>query len=618
MTQLTFDLAPLLPLAQAISPAQWQACVNTHWLNDFDVAMAQWLARHAPDAPEALLWLTALLARQSGQGHVRLELADVLANPACYGLDSDAAMDARNCLKAYSVDALQQLIADSSAVAIAELSPKPLVLDADALYWQRAWREECDVAERLNARLSTSVTTDAQALEQLIDALFTRDASNQDQRAACRLAAQRCLSVITGGPGTGKTTTVVRVLAILQSLAESAGKPPLRIALAAPTGKAAARLSESIASQVAKLPISQHIADSIPTDVSTVHRLLGVMSQDTGQRYRHHLTNPLALDVLVVDEASMLDLSLMAALMEALPTEARVILLGDKDQLASVEAGAVLADLCSVVNTGSSGELTPTLPAEKAPAHVAQLQQSFRFDAQRGIGKLAQAVRTGQAQSAPNEDDYAPEVRRVDSLQTLFAGYDAYWASVQSNEAAEHILKRFDSFRLLCALREGSHGVIALNAACEHYLRKTYSSDNASLWYVGRPVMITRNDYSLRLMNGDIGICLQAPDSNELRVAFWDGSAQAIRWLLPSRLPTCETVFAMTVHKSQGSEFTKVAVVLPTMHSPVLSRELIYTALTRARDAVELCIPKPAVWRQAIDTQARRFSGLRQRLLSSN
>lgn len=598
MSQQTLDFSA--PSSNAISLEQWQACVDEHWLSELDVAMAQWLVRHVPDVPEAMVWLTALLARQSGQGHVRLELADLHNNPARYGLDTSAAAQARRCLFSYSSDALQQFLSQSNAVAQAVKSPQPLVLDAGALYWQRAWREECDVAARLNKRLATQMTTDLAALEQLIDTLFTADASSQDQRDACRLAAQRALSVITGGPGTGKTTTVVRVLAILQSLAERTGEPPLRIALAAPTGKAAARLNESIASQVAQLPLSESAIKHIPTEVSTVHRLLGVMSQGNGQRYRHHATNPLALDVLVVDEASMLDLSLMAALMEALPAQARIILLGDKDQLASVEAGAVLADLCG---TGS---------------HVAQLKQSFRFDAHRGIGKLAHAVRTGAASTAPNNDDYAPEVHRIDTLDTLFAGYDDYWSSVQANEPTEIILKKFDSFRLLCALREGSHGVIAVNQACERYLRKAGKAapfDKPSSWYVGRPVMITRNDYGLRLMNGDIGICLVAPGTGELRVAFWDGSKQKIRWLMPSRLPSSETVFAMTVHKSQGSEFTKVAVVLPTSQSPVLSRELIYTALTRARDAVELCIPNAQVWRLAVATKAQRFSGLQRRLL---
>jgi len=604
----------------AITSEQWQACVDEHWLSELDVAMAQWLVRHTSNAPEVLVWLTALLTRQSGQGHVRLELADLQNNPARYGLDAPVAAQAKRCLAAYSSAALQQLLSQSSAVARAVKSPQPLVLDAGALYWQRAWREECDVAARLNERLATQISTDQVALEQLIDSLFTADASSQDQRAACRLAAQRALSVITGGPGTGKTTTVVRVLAILQSLAERAGLPPLRIALAAPTGKAAARLSESIASQVAQLPLSESVIKHIPTEVSTVHRLLGVMSQDNGQRYRHHATNPLALDVLVVDEASMLDLSLMAALMEALPAQARIILLGDKDQLASVEAGAVLADLCCAADHANVSDVTATnsTTAEPSPAHVAQLKQSFRFDAQRGIGKLAHAVRTGAATIAPNNDDYAPEVRRIDTLNTLFAGYDDYWSSVQTGESAEIILKKFDSFRLLCALREGSHGVIAVNQACERYLRKAEKIapfDKPSPWYVGRPVMITRNDYGLRLMNGDIGICLQSPEAGELRVAFWDGSEQKIRWLLPSRLPSSETVFAMTVHKSQGSEFTKVAVVLPTTFSPVLSRELIYTALTRARNAVELCIPNAQVWRLAVAAKAQRFSGLQQRLL---
>lgn len=587
--------ARLQPAAQ-ITPAQWQACVDAHWLSDFDVAMAQWLNRHVSDAPAALLWLGALLARQSGQGHVCLSLTDLFANPALYGLDCAAATPARDCLSAYSVPDLLAMLADSPAVALAGISPRPLLVDNGALYWQRAWREECAVAQQLNARLSQRFQVDAAALDALIATLFIDAIGSEDQRAACRLAAERALTVITGGPGTGKTTTVVRVLAILQSLA--AGDSTLRIALAAPTGKAAARLSASIIGQIAALPLAPELRASIPSEVSTVHRLLGVAASGTGQRFRHHAGKPLALDVLVVDEASMLDLSLMAALLAALPASARVILLGDKDQLASVEAGAVLADICA-------------LPA----SHVAQLRHSFRFDAERGIGKLADAVRRGLCTQAPTDSEYAPEVRRVDQLSQLATGYEAYWALVSAGASAIDILKGFDEFRILCALREGPQGVLAANEACERHFRSFSERANGSAWYVGRPVMITHNDYALRLMNGDIGICLMSPDSHDLRVAFADGDG--IRWLLPSRLPRSESVYAMTVHKSQGSEFRRVAVVLPAQDSPVLTRELIYTALTRARDAVQLCIPNTVVWRHAVAAQAQRFSGLGQRLTVS-
>lgn len=583
MSQLNMDLnAP-----ETISAAQWRSCVESQWLSDFDVAMAQWMARHVPNAPPELLWMAALLARQSGQGHVHVRISDVFAEPARYGLATDS--PAWACLSQHTPASLQDMLAQSPAVANACAGPEPLVLDGDALYWQRAWQEECAVALSLRLRIDTPVAVDNASLDALIDALFDQpNATNADQRAACRLAAQRALTVITGGPGTGKTTTVVRVLAILQSLAVDT---PLRMALAAPTGKAAARLSESIAQQVATLPITPTVAALIPTEVSTVHRLLGV----TSRGYRHQRSNPLALDVLVVDEASMLDLSLMAALLDALPNSARIILLGDKDQLASVEAGAVLADICAL---------------EQAP--VAELRHSFRFDASRGIGKLAQAVCSGHATQAPTDDAYAPEVRRLDDLNALYRGYDAYWQTLHAGAPAQQVLASFERYRLLCGQRQGSHGVIAINAACERYLRGWQGGDSA--WYCGRPVMITHNDYSLRLMNGDIGICLPEPSTGELRVAFWDGPAQAIRWLLPSRLTRCESVFAMTVHKSQGSEFTRVAVILPKRHSPVLTRELIYTALTRAREHVDFCIPNSGVWRQTIDERAQRFSGLRHRL----
>ena len=444
------------------------------------------------------------------------------------------------------------------------------------------------------------------------------------QRIACEVAAKNHITLITGGPGTGKTTTVVKLLALL--IATSANT--LRIHLAAPTGKAAARLTESITNALAQMPAD--VQSRIPTQTQTLHRLLRSNSRDT----RVH---PLATDVVVVDEASMVDLEMMALLLASVPPTARLILLGDKDQLASVEAGAVMSQLCT-------GELLR--------AQTVTLTHSHRFDAASGIGKWAQAVNADNQKNAtsiqalwnaapdwlstlPNN---ASEDSKQDSGQTgplhqvtklqLQNAHDAklaqalafgwrHWLSLLdsprtntfekitacTDSQAIDLLKSFNEFSVLCAVREGPFGVTQLNAHIEKALGFT-----ASAWYAGRPVMVTRNDYALELMNGDVGICLPGPDG-VLRVAF-PSLGGNVRWIVPSRLDSVETVFAMTVHKSQGSEFHHVLLVVPAHDSPVLTRELVYTGLTRAKENLTLWAPRPEVLLQACSRRVLRSGGL--------
>ncbi|MGE4339353.1 MAG: exodeoxyribonuclease V subunit alpha, partial [Pigmentiphaga sp.] len=496
------------------------------------------------------------------------------------------------------------------------------------------------------------------------------------QRLASALVGRGAFGVITGGPGTGKTTTVVTLLALLQALALAPGgrARPLQIRLAAPTGKAAARLHQSIAQAVSRLPLQATdpldaaILSAIPVQVATLHRLLG--SRPDTRRFRHHAGHPLPVDVLVIDEASMVDLERMAAVLDALPAGARLILLGDKDQLASVEAGAVLGELCRRAEQGHYLPATAAWLDEvcgEAPGSqwqdeagrpldqaVVQLRVSHRFSADSGIGQLARAVNAGDAAGsrailAEARDDLAvvplprelddrhwpalllhgrPAARLEPDDSGAADGYRRYLAlmrtmqpqPVASDSAwdawANAVLRAHTGFQVLCAVRRGPWGVEGLNARIAEVLHRHGDIAATQGWYPGRPVLVTRNDYGLGLMNGDIGVTLSRFDPAtaqwRLRVAFPapDGSG-AVRWVLPSRLSHLETVYALTVHKSQGSEFEHAVLVLPESPTPILTRELVYTGITRARLRLTLVPPaQPAVWDDAVHRRVQRAGGL--------
>lgn len=563
-------------------------------LRPLDTALMATLKRLCPQADEMALTMAGLTSWQHAQGHLRLSLHDPILTETMKGCDLATLR--------------QSLLNSGFAASPDQLLGQPFVLDDDSLYLLRAWRDEHFVAEQLAQRVDAAGQNSAPLSAQFVavlDSLFPVTHAVDWQRRACELAVQQPFSVITGGPGTGKTTTVVKLLGLLQFAVMQSGQP-LRIALAAPTGKAAARLNESIRGAVAQLPLADEVRAQIPLQVMTVHRLLGAQGQD--RQFRYHQRNPLLLDVLVIDEASMLDLSLFSAILAALPAQAKLILLGDKDQLASVEAGAVLGDVCAGL-----------------ASQVVVLQQSHRFDGERGIGRLAKDVRDGHGNPI---NDYAPDVQPL-RYDDLAVGYQDYWQLVQQvpedsldarEQWARQVIKAFESYRVLTAVRDGSFGVAGINQHCLNQLCQQRPPKEQ--WYVGRPVLITRNDYSLGLMNGDIGITLWLPDASlpsgkRLRVVFPNNeSPDQLRWLLPSRLPPHETVFAMTVHKSQGSEFDQVALVLPDHDVPVLTRELVYTAVTRPKQCLLLCIDE-SIWQMAISRNTIRTSGLRKRLLVS-
>ena len=524
----------------------------------------------------------------------------------------------------------------------------PLILDEDGrLYLHRYFDYERRLARALVRRASPAdFDAPGPAARALLESLFPAPAhlAGPDwQQVGAAQALLGRLTVLSGGPGTGKTTTLVNLLACLL-----AQHPALRVALAAPTGKAAARMIEALRRRAEHLP--PPLRARLPTEAHTVHRLLG-MNPATG-RSRHHQDAPLPLDVLVVDEASMLDLALATRLLEAVPESARVILLGDKDQLAAVESGAVFAEISADPSLSAQrrkdlAALCGLAPAELAPPAASEpggladcvvwLTRNFRFAEDSGIGQLARRINTGDVSGAlallaegQREDlvwirDQASilggEATREGADESgpeaaLRSGYEAYFALLsQPRPDPAQAFAAFDRFRCLCALRQGPRGVTAVNQRVSRHLRHRLGQDPAlgdrSPWFPGRPVLITRNDYMLNLYNGDIGLTL-ADENGELRVWFPDADG-GFRALAPLRLPAHETAFAMTIHKSQGSEFDRVMVLLPDAPNRVLTRELLYTGLTRARLGVDL-VAGEAVLAQAIRSVTRRRSGLMARI----
>ena len=497
----------------------------------------------------------------------------------------------------------------------------PLTGVATRLYLARYQAYEQQLAEQLLARAADAPEVDEAQLSDSLARLFAFNQQSPDwQRLAAAQAVRRRLAVISGGPGTGKTTTVVRLLA---ALLEQPGGERLAIGLAAPTGKAAARMAEAIRNAKAELPVSEAIKQALPDEARTLHRLLG--SRGDSPRVRHDAANPLALDVRVVDEASMVDLALMAKLVAALPSKARLILLGDKDQLAAVEAGAVFAELCE--GRGFDAEAAADLeritgqpvPAEMPNSRlgdaVVLLTYSHRFAGDSGIGELARRINGGDAKGTvallqENRADLAWNATpsAVALIERLEQGYAPYLQAARQGEPAA-AFDAFNGFRALTAQREGAFGVTGINEALEARFKRRLGVPARERWYPGRAVMVRQNDYALGLFNGDIGLCLKTEQG--LRV-FFEGD-EGYRGFAPARLPSHDSAFAMTVHKSQGSEFAEVLLALPEQPSPLLTRSLFYTGITRAKRKVEIWA-LPARLAEAVNTRAERAAGLAERL----
>ena len=606
-------------------------------LSELDWHFARAVARLAGEVRPPVRLAAALACRAVGQGQVCLDVPRLF--------DGGAVVDDEGTPVECPWPPADEWIAALHASPLVAPADRPaaltpLVLDAAGrLYLRRYWNYQTSLASALQVRAAQEVPgVDHERLADGLARLFPSDAREESagldwQRVAALIAVLRQLCVIAGGPGTGKTYTVVRLLALLVEQALAAGRRAPRVALLAPTGKAAARLGEAIRGGKTALPCAAAVADAIADDAVTIHRALGAFAGHR-TRFRHGPEAPMAADVVLVDEASMVDLALMARLAGALPPHARLILLGDPDQLVSVEAGAVLGEIC-----GGAAPRTYSVPfAERVATRVGvhlpraaaaaaagirdcivQLTHNYRYRSDSGIGRLARAVNAGDIEEVfaalgggggVTQIDPAPDGTLGPVLEQMVAdGFAAYLAADDPLERL-HALSRF---RVLCAHRRGPFGVESVNARIEACLAADGRVRPETTFYVGRPLLITRNDYQLELFNGDVGIIAADPDQPGARVAVFLAADGAPRRLAPSRLPPHETVFAMTVHKSQGSEFDAVAVLLPEQPSRVVSRELLYTAVTRARAQATICATR-AVIAHAVDHPSERASGLRDAL----
>lgn len=603
-------------------------------ISAFDLHLARRLAHLAQEEDPRLLLALALASRAPTWGHV------------CFDLDrpalSSAGEEPLGNERLAWPDPQEWRDALLASELVGQGSPgeaRPLVLDGKRVYLARYWRYQALLEEEIRRRVEAQVgPVDLARLGEGLARLFPTRSDRPPldlQQVAAQQSVRRGFTVISGGPGTGKTTTVVKILALLQEQAEGGARFPLRIALVAPTGKAAARLSESIKVQKAGLAVSEQIRAAIPEDASTIHRRLGFMPR-TPTRFRYGSERKLPVDVLVCDESSMVDLPLMAKLFAALPQRARVILLGDRHQLTSVEAGSVLGDLCApgAISGGYSaatvraveelsGQVLPLASTPRAPLRDAifELRHSYRFDSQGGVGGLARAINRADAPEAKALLDAgadgvgwipAKAGARLDLLlgERLRAGFSPLIRAQEPLAA----LRAFGGFGVLCAHRAGPRGVDAVNRLVRQELAKAGLVPAKGEWYHGRPVMVATNDYQVGLYNGDVGIALADPDDPaRLRVHFLAPDGQSTREFSPAQLPDHATVFGMTIHKSQGSEFSEVIVSLPERASLVLTRELVYTAVTRAKRTAWV-LGEATVLEDAIQRPVHRASGLRERL----
>lgn len=607
--------------------------------NRIDLHFARFLSRLADGADSAEIYTTAALASLALQeGSICLNLEEAAGQRI---MDQAASID----LILPDISRWLRILEGSSVVG----RPGdfcPLILDHKRrLYLHRYYEYERCLSENIRRRLPRTDQDGPEGFLRGADPAMVRDflhslypggtdGSRAFQKAAALLAANNRFTVISGSPGTGKTTAVIKIISFLQFLG---GDKPSGISLAAPTGKAAARLQEAVAKPDPGLP---GLCQDRIFPATTIHRLLGLGERRTF--LRPYQVNPLTCDVLIIDEASMVDLPLMARLFSALPDSAGLIMLGDRNQLASVEAGAVFGDLHGADDDAFSpgayeflhgyleeGDRKRML-VRKGPAMqdaMVELKDSYRFPPESPIGRFSQAVVAGDAAGALEilKSDRTGDVSRddlpdPDGISRKLRDYILsrlrdYFAAIERGASPEEVFQLFKKGGILCALRQGPYGSVMINQTIEYILRKEGILKGSGAFYPGRPLMITRNDYSLGLFNGDVGLLLPDGKENKGLSVYFPGSdgEEGDRRIPMGILPEHETIYALTIHKSQGSEYDQVLVILPDVDSPILTRELIYTAITRARQT--LCIwGRQEGFREAVARRIRRSSGLREAL----
>ncbi len=623
------------------APALLRAFNDIGVLSPADVHVAVRMTELGGEADDLVVLAAAFAVRGPRLGHVLVDLATIRSTAA---VDSDEPADL-SALPWPAPGSWIRRLSESRLVVVGEDTgpdaARPLRLVGSALYLDRYWSEEREVAaDLLTFSDGPPATVDEPLLADGLRRLFAGEPDDSGQRLAAATAVLRRFAVVAGGPGTGKTTTVARIVALLAEQAAAADDPPPLVALAAPTGKAAARLEEAVHAEAATLDIVENVrAQLLGLHASTLHRLLG-WRPGSHSRFRHHRTNRLPHDVVIVDETSMVSLSLMARLVEAVRPDARLVLVGDPGQLTSIEAGAVLGDIVGPATGGALMSAPARAAVERVMGHglspsakpppdagigdgIVILDRIHRFGG--GIARLADAIRRGDPdevvavlQSKPADVSWIAVDAADQEVEPTLAGISAEAvaagrAVVETARAgaAHDAIAALGAFRVLCAHRQGPQGVAAWTARIEGWLAAAipgFDPDGPS--YIGRPLLVTENDYELRLYNGDTGVVIQS-GPNRASAAFERGDE--LLELTPTRLGAIETAFAMTIHKSQGSQFDTAVVLLPAETSRILTRELIYTAATRARTRLIL-VGTERTLRAAVSRRATRASGLRERL----
>ncbi|WMY96521.1 MAG: exodeoxyribonuclease V subunit alpha [Arsenophonus sp.] len=604
-----------------------KAC-ELNLLNYLDIRFAMSLTK---EKNPLLLLIFSLLSAANRLGDICLFIDKINSGNLFQGRESEMALKLWKLAGAPNNNEIYFELKKSYAVSDAEkIEIKPLVLSNNKLYFQRMWFDEKLVADFFSQ--DTLEIVDEVQLGKILNGLFLPSKIYNWQKIAIAVALTSRISIISGGPGTGKTATVACLLATLIKLSHK----KLIIQLVAPTGKAAFRVNEMLADALLQLDLSSQEYALMPKRATTIHRLLG--AQQNTQLLRYHKNNPLLLDVLIVDEASMINMSMMARLIEALPQKARVIFLGDKDQLSSVEAGAVLSDLCNFPKFGYSQKKVQQLMGitgydlsefisdhkSKVKDKICFLKKSYRFHSKSSIAQLATAV---NQENIITVKKLLRESRKdiiFNSIKTsvqynqlmfdIVKFYKNYFNIIKTSLEYKDIFSAFNNYRLLSALRDGPYGVIGLNNKLEEILDCLgiiKLLNNKWKNYEGRPIIITKNDPSLELFNGDVGIILR--DNTEALKAYFQLPNGLVKKISPNRLSHYETAFVMTVHKSQGSEFEHVALVLPPDFFSIVNKQLIYTAITRAKKRITIYANKN-VFIKSIMITNRRCSGLTERL----
>ncbi len=579
----------------------------------------------------SLYLAAALVSRMTSTGAICLDLREIAGKPVSKILDAETLMDCP-VFSDWTASLHRNSVVGKPGMF------RPLILDDKGrLYLYRYWKYEKSLADAISKRASNSFADfDSTFTKGIFFQLFPaiKDGYFDGQAQACMAVLMNRICVISGGPGTGKTYTVARFLALL---VQQAGKKQLRIRLVAPTGKAATRLNDAIRNAKSEMPLSDTALAAIPDDASTIHRLLG--SIPGSPYFRHDADHLVDADVVVVDEASMVDMALMSKLFDALPKDARIILIGDKDQLASVESGSVLG---SIYNPKKEYRISKqfgkkverllditlnsidlgTKETTDLQNCVVELQKNYRFDETSGISMLSRAINKGDADGVMEilHSGKYPAISWQDRSSPfealLIAAVDRFTNHLSNDPSVA--LNGLNRLKILCAINKGPYGVDWMNRWAENYLkRKTpaLSINRFGLqWYPGRPILITRNHYDLELYNGDVGILLPDPKipGTEL-FAFFPGKDSTPKKIPLFRLPEHLPAYALTVHKSQGSEFNEIFLVLPDRDVPVLTRELLYTAITRGKEKVTI-IGNETIIRNAVERKIRRTSGLQDAL----